>query len=226
MPVRVPGRWTYRGERARADILDVAARIAVSEGLHRVTLGRLAKAAGVSKSGLFEHFGSVEELHASIVTDAVWRFERSVLVPARGVRTGMPALYTLLHRWLVHMTDRAEASAILLEVGPGRGRDVVAGFCASSMSALRWEVSMTVVLGQIQGCDAEDQLAFELHAPIVAASWWDRHLKSESAYVLGVRALDSVLNRVATPAGAEALAGVRADEARWLERRAESLEGF
>jgi|SRR5688572_16538269 len=157
MSVRVPGRWTYRGERARADILEAAARMAMSEGLHRVTLGRLAKAAGASKSGLFEHFGSVEGLHASIVTDAVWRFERSVLTPVRQVTTGMPALYTLLHRWLVHMTDRAEASVILLEVGPGRGRDVVAGCCTSSMSALKWEISMTVVLEQIRDCEAEEQ---------------------------------------------------------------------
>ncbi|HET9252915.1 MAG TPA: helix-turn-helix domain-containing protein [Candidatus Eisenbacteria bacterium] len=82
----------------RAQILEAATRMAVAEGLHRVTLGRLAKAAGVSKSGLFEHFGSIEELHASVVTDIVWRFERSVLLPARRVRTGMEALYTLLHR--------------------------------------------------------------------------------------------------------------------------------
>lgn len=232
MAARQAGRWTHRGDRSCADILDLAVEMASSEGIHRVTFGRVAKAAGVSKSGVFEHFGSIEELHEAIVTRAASAFDADVTGPARRVPTGIVALYTLLHRWVTHATIRSGVNGCFLtsvtaesEGRVGRVHDLIAGLSSSWMSALEWELRVAQYLDQIHASEDAEQLAFEFHAVTLEASWSLRYLKRKDAHSRALEAIRSRMDRLLTPKGRQDVASAQADEALWLEREVESVEG-
>ena len=232
MAARQALRWTHRGDGSRADILDVAVEMASSEGIHRITFGRVAKAAGVSKSGVFEHFGSIEDLHEAIVARAASAFDEDVIGPARRVPTGIVALYTLLHRWVTHATNRTGVSGCFLtsvtaesEGRVGRVHDVIAGFSASWMSTLEWELRVAQCLDQIRPSEDAEQLAFEFHAVTLEAGWSLRYLKRKDAYNRALEAIRSRMDRLLTRKGRQDVAVAQADEALWLEKEVELVEG-
>src|SRR4051794_30536443 len=88
------------GERSRAAILREAARLATVEGLDGLSLSRLAAAVGMSKSGLFAHFGSKEELQLATVDAARAIFEELVIEPAGDEAPGVPRLRAYIERFL------------------------------------------------------------------------------------------------------------------------------
>ena len=81
--------------RTRAAILDHAVDLASVEGLEGLTIGRLASDLGMSKSGLFGHFGSKEELQLATIEEASTRFAREVVQPSLAEPEGEPRLRTL-----------------------------------------------------------------------------------------------------------------------------------
>src|SRR3954465_16015281 len=89
---RAARRRRSDGERSRSAILREAARLATVEGLDGLSLGRLADAVGMSKSGLFAHFGSKEELQLATVDAASTIFEELVIQPAGETTAGLPRL--------------------------------------------------------------------------------------------------------------------------------------
>src|SRR3954465_7455441 len=91
-PPRAPRRMRSDGERSRAAILREAARLATVEGLDGLSLGRLADAVGVSKSGLSAPFGPKEELQLGTIDAASAIFEELVIEPAEAVPAGLPRL--------------------------------------------------------------------------------------------------------------------------------------
>ncbi|HLL74039.1 MAG TPA: helix-turn-helix domain-containing protein, partial [Pyrinomonadaceae bacterium] len=84
-----------RGERTRQAILEVAVDVASAEGLEGLTIGRLASALSMSKSGLFAHFGSKEELQLATVEAAREIFIREVVRPAFEAERGLRRLWNL-----------------------------------------------------------------------------------------------------------------------------------
>ena len=90
-----------KGERTRDAILDTAAALATQEGLATLSIGRLAEARGMSKSGLFAHFGSKEELQLATVDHAAAMFVAEVIAPAREAPRGLPRVWALCD----HMID-------------------------------------------------------------------------------------------------------------------------
>src|SRR3954471_6014457 len=93
------------GERSRSAILHEAARLATVEGLDGLSLGRLADAVGMSKSGLFAHFGSKEELQLATVEAASAIFEELVIGPAGEVTAGLPRLRAYVEGFLDHVEE-------------------------------------------------------------------------------------------------------------------------
>src|SRR5215208_2543866 len=87
-PVRTPRRRRSDGERSREAILHEAARLATVEGIEGLSLGRLAEAVGMSKSGLFAHFGSKEELQLATVETADVIFNEVVVQPSQAAEPG------------------------------------------------------------------------------------------------------------------------------------------
>jgi AcrR family transcriptional regulator len=92
-----------RGRRTRESILDAAVDLASVEGLEGLTIGRLATALGMSKSGLFAHFGSKEELQLATIEAASHIYLREVIAPAREAEPGLPRLVALMDHWLDYL---------------------------------------------------------------------------------------------------------------------------
>ena len=84
-----------KGQRTRNSILEVAAALATEEGLEPLSIGRLAEATAMSKSGLFAHFGSKEELQLATVDHAAKLFVGEVIDPARGAPKGLARIWAL-----------------------------------------------------------------------------------------------------------------------------------
>src|SRR3954470_20735610 len=102
---RSPRRQRSDGERSRAAILHEAARLATVEGLDGLSLARLADAVGMSKSGLFAHFGSKEELQLATVEAARTTFDELVVSPAAEAAPGLPRLRAYIERFLDHVQE-------------------------------------------------------------------------------------------------------------------------
>lgn len=94
------------GERTHAAILEVATRVASVEGIHGLTIGRLADALGVSKSGLYAHFGSKEQLQLETIEAAQRIFEKEVMRPALEAPDGLRRLKALCHAYLSYVERR------------------------------------------------------------------------------------------------------------------------
>src|SRR5438132_11852451 len=91
-----------QGERTRQAILAVAVNVASVEGLEGLTIGRLATELGMSKSGLFAHFGSKEELQLATIEAAREIFIEEAVRPSLEARRGLPRLWRLCETWLAY----------------------------------------------------------------------------------------------------------------------------
>src|SRR4051812_39753345 len=98
--VEAPRKRRTDGERSRKAILQEAARLATLEGIDGLSIGRLAQAVGMSKSGLFAHFGSKEELQLATIDAATTTFQQHVLTPASTASTGLERLRLLAEGYL------------------------------------------------------------------------------------------------------------------------------
>ena len=167
-----------RGRRTRESILQTAADIASVEGLEGLSIGRLATELDMSKSGLFAHFGSKEELQLATTEAARRRFVRSVVAPAFAVPRGRGRLETLMTAWLDYFRSGEFAGGCFFNTVRAEFdsrpdspvREVVAGDQREFLALIEREVRKAQEAGDLDpGVDAE-QLAFELDALGAAAN--------------------------------------------------------
>ena len=90
-----------KGEETRSSVLGSALSLATQVGLEGLTIGKLAEHVGMSKSGLFAHFSSKENLQVAILEEAVARFVALVVVPALKKARGEPRVRALVDNWLL-----------------------------------------------------------------------------------------------------------------------------
>ena len=169
---------TLRSGQTRRSILARAVDIASVEGLEGLTIGRLAEALSLSKSGLFAHFGSKEELQLAVVDAASEVFEAEVLGRAEGFERGLPRLLHLARAWLAYIEKSPLRggcffAAVAGEVDdrPGRVRDAVAGKTRRWVDLLEAEASAAVDAGDLEDDTDPAQVAFEIHAFVQEANW-------------------------------------------------------
>ena len=165
------------GERTRRAILEAAARMATVEGLDGLSLGRLARGTGMSKSGLFAHFGSKEELQLATIAAAEDVFRSEVLDPAMAAPEGLPRLRELCERFLVHVERGVfpggcffASTAAELDTRPGPLRDRVAEVYDGWTTLIEGSVRRAQELGQLDGSLDPEQLAFEVNAMLAEAN--------------------------------------------------------
>jgi AcrR family transcriptional regulator len=154
----------------RDAILQRAVELASAEGLEGLTIGRLASELEMSKSGLFGHFGSKEELQLATVEAAAGRFLDQVVEPALAEREGAPRLRALCERYLSHLERRVfpggcfwAAVTIEFDGRPGPVRDRIRDAFGAWLDELERQ-------GRIAGASDPAQLAFELQALIQSAN--------------------------------------------------------
>ncbi len=171
-------QWTTpRGDATRASILRAAVDIAAIEGLEALTVGRLATTLDMSKSGLFAHFGSKQDLQLATVDAARAVFFENVVQPAIAAPPGLPRLEALCEAWLVyaeHEVSRGgcffSQAAAEFDARPGPVRDRIAASLGEWMTGLEHVVKEAIDAGHLESNTDPAQLAFELHALEVAAN--------------------------------------------------------
>jgi AcrR family transcriptional regulator len=168
-----------KGERTRAAILDRAVDLASVEGLEGLTIGRLATDLGMSKSGLFRHFGSKQDLQLATVASAGERFVAIVIKPALDVPDGAPRLRAMANRYFDYIESFPGGcfwGATMSEYDdrPGPVRDAI----AASMDLWMEELTRQ---SKAAGIADPDRYAFELYAVVMAAN--SRHRLSRDRRV-------------------------------------------
>ncbi|MFY9554317.1 MAG: TetR/AcrR family transcriptional regulator [Blastocatellia bacterium] len=195
-----------RGEKTRQEILQAAVHIASAEGLEGLTIGRLADELRLSKSGLFAHFGSKEELQLAVVAKARDIFVREVVDRAFNSERGLVRLLAMLDEWLAYVGRSVfrggcffMASAIEFDSRPGPVRDLIAELSRSWLDAIENEARYAQTLGQLDPRVDAAQLAFELHALGHEANWFYNLFEDKSAFERARTAILDRLRQGATP---------------------------
>ena len=164
------------GERSRHKILDAAAKLATTEGLEGLSIGRLAEHIGMSKSGLYAHFGSKEELQLATIDTAGQIFAAEVIAPATEASTPLAKIEVLCEQFLSHLERRVfpggcffASAAAEFDTHPGPVRERIAGFQRDWTGQLAQLVRDAQAAGEL-GAEDPDQLAFELNAHLLMAN--------------------------------------------------------
>lgn len=166
-----------KGERTREAILDEAARLATVDGLEGLSIGQLARSTGMSKSGLYAHFGSKLDLQLATIESARQTFVAEVLVPALRAPKGIDRLLALCEAFLSHVERRIfpggcffAAAAVDVGTRPGPVHDAILAQRLDWLALLERLALEAAELGQLDASVDPAQLAFELQALLVAAN--------------------------------------------------------
>jgi len=191
-----------KGERTRAAILDAALRIVSRAGLDGLTIGTLADATGMSKSGLFAHFGSREELLLAVLAHGQAEFTEVVFQPALAKPRGLPRLKAMFTNWL-DWTESAELPGGCPMIGgatefddkPGPVRDMLAGGQRTWIDTLKRTVRQAVEEGQLPAATDPEQIAFEMFGIALVVHHHRRLLGYPKARARALAALDKLLSK-------------------------------
>lgn len=166
-----------KGAETRERILDQAVRLASRDGLDGLTIGTLSSELGLSKSGLFAHFGSKEELQLATIRAAVDRFVAEVVTPAFEAPDGIDRLVALCDRWLTYSrTGVFPGGCFFFSVAaeydakPGRVRDEIAAARRAWLGAYESVIDAARRQGEIDPGVDPAALAFEIDALGMAAN--------------------------------------------------------
>jgi AcrR family transcriptional regulator len=196
---------TGHGVRTRQAILATAADVASVDGLDGLTVGRLATALSMSKSGLFAHFGSKRDLQLATIEEARQRYVRAVIEPALTAHPGICRLRALCESFLSYLERGvfpggcffASAMAEFDAKAPGPVRDRIAECQAQWMDTLERSARDAQAAAELGTSTDPQQLAFEIEAALLSANWY-YHLYHDSAYL--ERARRAVRDRLASQA--------------------------
>jgi AcrR family transcriptional regulator len=183
-----------KSSRTRSAILEHAADRASTDGLEGLTIGRLASELGMSKSGLFAHFGSKEELQLAVVGHAALRFGEEVVMPAQQVPEGAERLRAYCERYLDYSQRKVFAGGCFWAAAgaefddrPGPVRDAIAAGVRAWLGELERNA-------RVAGFERPRELAFEIYSLGLGANACARLLGDEGAFA---RARETVERRLA-----------------------------
>ena len=190
-----------KGRQTKAAIVDAALGLATQIGLEGLSIGALAEVAHMSKSGVFAHFGSREELQLSVVREYHTRFEAEVFFPILEAERGLPRLRQLFANWTKRTSAEIDSGCLYISGAtefddrPGPVRDALAGMVKTWLTA----VHRTVVQAREEGHLAADidaeQMVFELHGLILALQYEARFLRSSKSLARTHKGFENILQR-------------------------------
>lgn len=196
-----------KGQTSRAAILHTAAKLATTKGLIGLSIGDLAAEVGMSKSGLYAHFKSKEELELATIATAAAIFDSEVLQPVTPVPAGIARLKALANSFLSHLERRVfpggcffAAVAAELDTHPGPARDRVLEVLNSWVSLLRQCILDAQASGEIDPRTEVDQVVFEIQAMLLAANFLFVMINDPIRLTQARKGVENVLARVAARA--------------------------
>ena len=177
-----------RGLKTRRTILRKAVNLASLEGLEGLTIGKLASELRISKSGLFAHFGSKEDLQCAVVDAARDIFVEKVVRPAYEFH-GLRRLRALCENWLSYGEGKVfpggcffSAASLEFDDRPGRVRDQIVELMKKWLGNLEHAARDAQLAGEIKKETDVRQLAFEIQALAMGANWSSRLFRDPSAF--------------------------------------------
>jgi AcrR family transcriptional regulator len=189
-----------QGERTRQAILEVAVHLASAVGLEGLTIGRLASKLAMSKSGLFAHFGSKEELQLATVEAARLIFTREVVRPALEAQQGLSRLWNLCDMWLDYVQREVfqggcffAAAAAEFDSRPGPVRDRIAEIMRMWLDGIERAIRESQEADHLDRGVRPAQLAFEINSLEMGANWAFQLYGDPQAFA---KARDAILQRL------------------------------
>ena len=173
-----------KGQQTKAAIVDAALGLATQIGLEGLSIGALAEVMRMSKSGVFAHFGSREELQISVIREYHARFEEEVFYPALEKPKGMPRLKALFQNWMNRTSVEIDSGclyisgAVEFDDRPGPVRDALASSVQTWLAAMYRAVVQAKETRHLAQDADEHQMAFEIHGLILALHYEARFLKT------------------------------------------------
>jgi AcrR family transcriptional regulator len=205
-----------KGEQTRTAILDEALRIASKIGLEGLTIGGLAEATGMSKSGLFAHFGSREDLQLAVLDHGAKRYGEQVFVPVLKIERGLPRLRALFERWLDWTIESGLpggcimiSAAIEYDDRPGPIRDAAIANQHRGNAITQKAVRLAIEEGHLGPDTDPEQISFEMLGIVLASHNHRRLLGDREARKRALTAFEELISRHAAPALQRARAATR-----------------
>ncbi|WP_295528916.1 TetR/AcrR family transcriptional regulator [uncultured Pseudacidovorax sp.] len=200
-----PVRQAAKGQQTKAAIVDAALNLAAQVGLEGLSIGAVAELTQMSKSGVFAHFGSREELQISVVREYHHRFEQEVFFPALTQPRGLPRLRAMFANWMKRTTTEIDSGCIYISGAsefddrPGPVRDALVESVSIWQAAVLRAVRQSQEEGHLQAEADARQIAFEIHGLILALHYEARFLRVDGSVDRANTGFDNILARSATP---------------------------
>ena len=194
----------HKGQQTKAAIVDAALGLATQIGLEGLSIGALAEVMRMSKSGVFAHFGSREELQISVIREYYTRFEEEVFYPALQHPKGLPRLEALFKNWMNRTSIEIDSGCLFISGAvefddrPGPVRDALAGSVKTWLAAMNRAVVQAKEAGHLAQDVDEHQVAFEIHGLILALHYDARFLKTPGSVARANTGFVNILARYAT----------------------------
>ena len=184
---RLAARALHKGQQTRAAILEAALGLSSHMGLEGLSIGALAEVTQMSKSGVFAHFGSREELQIAVIREYHARFEEEVFFPAVSQAKGLPRLRALFERWVRRVSVEVDSGCIYISGAvefddrPGPVRDALASMVRAWQAALERAIGLSIEAGHLRPDTDTLQILFEVHGLILALHHDARFLRQPGA---------------------------------------------
>jgi AcrR family transcriptional regulator len=199
-------RALQKGQLTKQLIIDAALALAQQIGLEGISIGVLAEITHMSKSGVFAHFGSREELQISVVREYYQRFSDEVFFPAMDAPRGLPRVRMLFANWMKRVSIEIQSGCIFISGAvefddrTGPVRDALANSVQAWLGALHRAVLQAQEEGHLRADGDALQVAFEIHALILALHYEARFLKNPTAIERAQTGFENILLRYGKPA--------------------------
>jgi len=193
------GRGLQKGLQTKQAIVDAALGLAAHIGLEGLSIGALAEVAQMSKSGVFAHFGSREELQISVIREYYARFQDEVFEPAMAVPRGLPRVRALFANWMKRVAVEIQSGCIFISGAvefddrPGPVRDALASSVKVWLEAMYRAVVQAKEEGHLNADADEEQMAFEIHGLILALHYEARFLKNPNSIGRADKGFENIL---------------------------------
>ena len=218
------GRALQKGQQTKAAIVEAALGLATHIGLEGLSIGALADVTGMSKSGVFAHFGSREELQISVIREYHTRFEQEVFYPALSAARGLARLHALYDNWMKRTSIEIDSGCIYISGAvefddrTGPVRDALASSVMTWHGAMRRAIEQCKELGELQDDVDAEQMLFEIHGLILALHYEARFLQNPGSLDRAIRGFHNILARYSAPT-ATAMAAKAAPKVAAVPRR-------
>jgi AcrR family transcriptional regulator len=209
-----------KGQQTKATIVDAALQLAAQIGLEGLSIGLIAESLKMSKSGVFAHFGSREELQISVVREYHTRFEQEVFFTALQAERGLPRVRALFDNWMKRSTIEIDSGCIYIggavefDDRPGPVRDELSQSVHIWLDAMKRAIDIAIEEGHLRPDTDSAQMGFEIHALILALHYEARFLRNPAALQRSTLAFEGIVQRYQALPGHSSKPATRKSSAR------------